>query len=346
MLKSVLVFGLILAAAAAMDQNSTGPNNDHLPALTTTALESVCYANRYADLKKAFCRPDCNTNLLHVHFERYGLHEGRHFGCGEKMNMTNVQSTLAAATEPTEPNLETRTSKPHAEPRLGPPSSLIAAVCITGLFRTANHVLPHLRRQYPPHLFVSFVVTDTDATGGATDRRAALIHSELKPEAMVFLDPKESSQVAGLKRCEGLIKAYEAKRSRSFVWIARQRIDTLGCTVSWPEVSSWPLRKNTILVSHGKCGSIADNWGFMSRDVLDAYASSAYWPSPEKHLGEKLTANNVSIWIDGGPVCFKIVRTKYSKWGPSVYQTLDTAEALAESVKASIRPVSFKKQVC
>ena len=34
------------------------------------------------------------------------------------------------------------------------------AVCVTGLYRTAKHVMPHLRRQYPPEKFATFVVTD------------------------------------------------------------------------------------------------------------------------------------------------------------------------------------------
>ena len=108
-----------------------------------------------------------------------------------------------------------------------------AAVCITGLFRSANYTLSLLRRQYPPEAFAVFVVTDgiDDPEG----ERALRIRDVLEPTKMVHLAPVNSSQQAGLQLCASLVAAHEAKRGRRFEWVARQRIDTLGCTPSWPD---------------------------------------------------------------------------------------------------------------
>ena len=164
------------------------------------------------------------------------------------------------------------------------------AVCITGLFRSANYTLPHLRRQYPPEAFAVFVVTDgiDDPEG----ERAMRIRDVLEPTKMVHLAPVNSSQQAGLQLCASLVAAHEAKRGRRFEWVARQRIDTLGCTPSWPDIAS-STRSNAILVDHARCGWAADCWAFMSRDVLELYANNI---RSEKTLGRALLARNVSVW--------------------------------------------------
>jgi len=78
--------------------------------------------------------------------------------------------------------------------------------------------------------------------------------------------------------CQRLVEAHEAKIKRRYDWVVRQRIDTLGCTPS-PAIAS-PLRHKIILVSYARCGWAADNWAWMSRDVLDVYGARAASVSP------------------------------------------------------------------
>ena len=102
------------------------------------------------------------------------------------------------------------------------------AVMVTGLYRTAGSTLQYIRRQYPPNDFAMFVVTDGIADPGG--RRAKHVCEALAPTMMQDLPTHDSSQHAGITLCARLITAHEAKWRRQFDWIARQRIDTLGCT--------------------------------------------------------------------------------------------------------------------
>ena len=127
--------------------------------------------------------------------------------------------------------------------------------------------MPHLRRQYPPDKFATFVVTD--GIDKMRKYRAKRVCKYLAPTLMHDLPTRQSSQHAGLVLCSRLIEEHERKIKRRYDWVVRQRIDTLGCTPS-PALAS-PVRPKTILVSYARCGWAADNWAWMSRDVLEVY---------------------------------------------------------------------------
>ena len=127
-------------------------------------------------------------------------------------------------------------------------------------------------------------------------------------------------------------------------WVVRQRIDTLGCTPS-PAILS-PLRPKTILVPYARCGWAADNWAFMSRDVLEVYVKGIV--EQESGLGHELLRNAISVWTPKFAPCFRIIREK------GKYKRLRNADkfqarvskirkALAET---STRPVTFHEEVC
>lgn len=222
--------------------------------------------------------------------------------------------------------------------------SRTAAVCVTGLFRSANYTLHHLRRQYPPDMFAVFVVTDGVADPSC--ERAVRIRDTLEPTRMHSLEAINSSQQAGLQLCASLIAEHETTRGRRFEWVARQRIDTLGCTPSWPDIAS-PARHKAIVVDHARCGWTADNWAFMSRDVLELYASSI---RSEKILGRGLLAQNVSVWTPASTPCFRIVRESHIRFqsvpGAAQYQVLMREPDIALALNDTTRPVSFHRQVC
>ena len=72
------------------------------------------------------------------------------------------------------------------------------AVCITGLFRTAAHVLPHLRRQYPSSIALDrftltmerFVVTNLHGPEG---HHHTLVSKLVAPVALRDLSERNSS---------------------------------------------------------------------------------------------------------------------------------------------------------
>ena len=119
------------------------------------------------------------------------------------------------------------------------------AVCVTGLYRTAKHVMPHLRRQYPPDKFATFVVTD--GIDKMRHYRSKRVCKYLAPTLMHDLPTRQSSQHAGLVLCSRLIEEHERKIKRRYDWVVRQRIDTLGCTPS-PAIAGPSAEYTTSLV--------------------------------------------------------------------------------------------------
>ena len=62
-----------------------------------------------------------------------------------------------------------------------------------------------------------------------------------------------------------------------------------------------PVRHKTILVSYARCGWAADNWAFMSRDVLEVYVKGIV--EQESGLGHDLLRSSISVWTPAsGPV--------------------------------------------
>ena len=51
---------------------------------------AACYAKRYPDLKRTFCKSDgaCNAHQAMAHFRNHGRREGRLFGCDGEANGT------------------------------------------------------------------------------------------------------------------------------------------------------------------------------------------------------------------------------------------------------------------
>ena len=224
------------------------------------------------------------------------------------------------------------------------PDSRNAAVCVTGLFRSANYTLHHLRRQYPPGVFAVFVVTD--GVADPASERAVRIRDTLAPTRMRSLEASNSSQRAGLQLCASLVAEHETTRGRRFEWVARQRIDTLGCTPLWPDIAS-RARQKAIVVDHARCGWTADNWAFMSRDVLEVYARST---RNEVELGRGLLAQKVSVWTTASTPCFRVVRERAFRFqgvpGAAQYQVLMREPDIAVALNDTTRPVSFHRQVC
>ena len=144
----------------------------------------------------------------------------------------------------------------------------------------------------------------------------------------------------------------------------RQRIDTLGCTPS-PAIAA-PVRHKIILVSYARCGWAADNWAWMSRDVLEVYVKGIV--EQESGLGHELLRNSISVWTPAfGPVqkstcesgredkfphrfapCFRIIREegKYKR-----LRNADKFQARVSKIRkalaeTSTRPVTFHEEVC
>ena len=200
----------------------------------------------------------------------------------------------------------------------------------------------HAWRQYPPEKFATFVVTD--GIDKMRNYRSKRVCKDLAPTLMHDLPASKSSQRAGLVLCQRLVEAHEAKIKRRYDWVGRQRIDTLGCTPS-PAIAA-PVRHKIILVSYARCGWAADNWAFMSRDVLEVYVKGIV--EQEAGLGHELLRNAISVWTPKFAPCFRIIREE------GKYKRLRNADkfqarvskipkALAET---STRPVTFHEEVC
>ena len=71
---------------------------------------------------------------------------------------------------------------------------------------------------------------------------------------------------------------------------AESHVARLGCTPS-PRIVS-PVRHKIILVSYARCGWAADNWAFMSRDVLEVYVKGIV--EQEAGLGHELLKNSIA----------------------------------------------------
>ena len=118
------------------------------------------------------------------------------------------------------------------------------------------------------------------------------------------------------------------------------------------------------MVSYARCGWAADNWAWMSRDVLEVYVkgiveqeagteavSIPHTPStrsPHTGLGHELLKHAISVWTPAFAPCFRIIREE------GKYKRLRNADkfqarvskipkALAET---STRPVTFHEEVC
>ena len=135
-----------------------------------------------------------------------------------------------------------------------------------------------------------------------------------------------------------------------------------------------PVRHKTILVSYARCGWAADNWAFMSRDVLDVYGARAASVSPstprrwrlgartpsrdsravkgiveqEAGLGHELLRNAIAVWTPKFAPCFRIIREegKYKR-----LRNADKFQARVSKIRkalseTSTRPVTFHEQVC
>ncbi len=216
------------------------------------------------------------------------------------------------------------------------------AVCVTGLYRTAKHVMPHLRRQYPPDKFATFVVTD--GIDKMRHYRSKRVCKYLAPTLMHDLPARQSSQHAGLVLCQRLVEAHEHKIKRRYDWVVRQRIDTLGCTPS-PAIAA-PVRHKIILVSYARCGWAADNWAWMSRDVLEVYVKGIV--EQEAGLGHELLKHAISVWTPAFAPCFRIIREegKYKR-----LRNADKFQARVSKIRkalaeTSTRPVTFHEEVC
>ena len=107
-----------------------------------------------------------------------------------------------------------------------------------------------------------------------------------------------------------------------------------------------PVRPKTILVSYARCGWAADNWAFMSRDVLEVYVKGIV--EQEAGLGHELLRNAISVWTPKFAPCFRIIREegKYKR-----LRNADKFQARVSKIRkalaeTSTRPVAFHEQVC
>ena len=124
-------------------------------------------------------------------------------------------------------------------------------------------------------------------------------------------------QEDGIRICMKLIEQYEQENHLRFDWIARQRIDTIGCFVNGIIWKSVPRSTHLILVPNGGClcfnngPCVADNWALMSRPTLPIYAEEMHGRhgTPENRLYQNLRRKNVSIWTTGILPAFQMVRT-------------------------------------
>ena len=118
----------------------------------------------------------------------------------------------------------------------------------------------------------------------------------------------------------------------------------VGCTPS-PAIAS-PLRHKIILVSYARCGWAADNWAFMSRDVLEVYVKGIV--EQEAGLRHELLRNAIAVWTPKFAPCFRIIREegKYKR-----LRNADKFQARVSKIRkalaeTSTRPVTFHEEVC
>ena len=193
-------------------------------------------------------------------------------------------------------------SEPVEAPYITGKSPLIA-VCVTGLYRSGTEVMPYIRNSYPKQAHV-FVVTNAN-------------HSHLWDWVTKYVtEERTRHQEDGIRICMKLIEQYEQENHLRFDWIARQRIDTIGCFVNGIIWKSVPRSTHLILVPHGNCQCfkhgpcVADNWALMSRPILPIYAEEMHGHgTPENGLYRNLRRKNVSIWHTGICPAFQMVRT-------------------------------------
>ena len=194
-------------------------------------------------------------------------------------------------------------SEPVEAPYIKTGKSPLIAVCVTGLYRSGTEVMPYIRNSYPKQAHV-FVVTNAN-------------HSHLWDWVTKYMIEKRTHhQEDGIRICMKLIEQYEQENHLRFDWIARQRIDTIGCFVNGIIWKSVPRSTHLILVSHGACQCfkhgpcVADNWALMSRPILPIYAEEMHGHgTPENGLYRNLRRKNVSIWHTGICPAFQMVRT-------------------------------------
>ena len=192
-------------------------------------------------------------------------------------------------------------SEPVEAPYIKTGKSSLIAVCVTGLYRSGTEVMPYIRNSYPKQAHV-FVVTNAD-------------HSHLWDWVTKYVtEERTRHQEDGIRICMKLIEQYEQENHLRFDWIARQRIDTIGCFVNGIIWKSVPRSTHLILVPHGGCQCfnhgpcVSDNWALMSRPILPIYAEQMRGV-PENGLYQNLRRKNVSIWTTGIKPAFQMVRT-------------------------------------
>ena len=194
-------------------------------------------------------------------------------------------------------------SEPVEAPYIKTGKSPLIAVCVTGMYSSGTEVMPYIRNSYPKQAHV-FVVTDAN-------------HSHLWDWVTKYvIEERTHHQEGGIRICMKLIEQYEQENHLRFDWIARQRIDTIGCFVNGIIWKSVPRSTHLILVPHGNCQCfkhgpcVADNWALMSRPILPIYAEEMHGHgTPENGLYRNLRRKNVSIWHTGICPAFQMVRT-------------------------------------
>jgi hypothetical protein len=195
-------------------------------------------------------------------------------------------------------------SEPVEAPYVKTGKSSLIAVCVTGLYRSGTEVMPYIRNSYPKQAHV-FVVTNAN-------------HSHLWDWVTKYMIEKRTHhQEDGIRICMKLIEQYEQENHLRFDWIARQRIDTIGCFVNGIIWKSVPRSTHLILVPNGGClcfnngPCVSDNWALMSRPTLPIYAEEMHGRhgTPENRLYQNLRRKNVSIWTTGIKTAFQMVRT-------------------------------------
>ena len=195
-------------------------------------------------------------------------------------------------------------SEPVEAPYIKTGKSSLIAVCVTGLYRSGTEVMPYIRNSYPKQAHV-FVVTNAN-------------HSHLWDWVTKYVtEERTRHQEDGIRICMKLIEQYEQENHLRFDWIARQRIDTIGCFVNGIIWKSVPRSTHLILVPNGGClcfnngPCVSDNWALMSRPTLPIYAEEMHGRhgTPENRLYQNLRRKNVSIWTTGIKTAFQMVRT-------------------------------------
>eukprot|EP00931_Biecheleriopsis_adriatica_P078753 TRINITY_DN52170_c0_g1_i1.p1 TRINITY_DN52170_c0_g1~~TRINITY_DN52170_c0_g1_i1.p1 ORF type:complete len:320 (-),score=-1.17 TRINITY_DN52170_c0_g1_i1:187-1077(-) len=190
-----------------------------------------------------------------------------------------------------------------------------SAVCLTGLYRTGDTVLPHVWRMYKDASLTYFVVTNHIP-------EIMKLKFNLSKDMFKLLPEEESSQATGLIICHELISTFERNSNWSFQFVFRQRIDVIGCAP--PHIADAIVKSSSpfILVPHGQCQPcttrpcVADNWAFMTRTLFGLYVIGLSKPpggfSQEEYLYFTLKANkHLTIWMASettSRLCFRIIR--------------------------------------